>query len=58
MTKFFITGVSCGLGLELMKQVVAHGGFVYGVSRREMPEDPILTEFTEKWMEGLRCDAG
>jgi len=50
MTKFFITGVSCGLGLELMKQVVAHGGFVYGVSRREMPEDPILTEFTEKWI--------
>ena len=53
MTKFFITGVSCGLGLELMKQVVAHGGSVYGVSRREMPEDPVLTEFAENGFGGL-----
>ena len=50
MTKFFITGVSGGLGLELMKQVVASGDFVYGVSRKEMPEDSVLTDFRAKWI--------
>ena len=50
MRKFFITGVSSGLGLELMKQLVARGDFVYGVSRKQIPEDPILTAANDKWI--------
>jgi short-subunit dehydrogenase len=50
MRKFFITGVSSGLGLELMKQLVARGDFVYGVSRKEIPEDSVLTASKDKWI--------
>ena len=37
MKKFFITGVSSGLGLELCRQLLARGDSVYGVSRKEPP---------------------
>ena len=50
MKKYFITGVSRGLGLELMKQLVARGDFVYGVSRMEIPEDLTLNGSKEKWI--------
>jgi short-subunit dehydrogenase len=50
MKKYFITGVSGGLGLELMKQLVARGDFVYGVSRNYIPEDQVLAENRNKWI--------
>ena len=50
MKKYFITGVSGGLGLELMKQLVAQGEFVYGVSRNNIPEDKALIESKDKWV--------
>jgi short-subunit dehydrogenase len=50
MKKYFVTGVSRGLGLELMKQLVARGDFVYGVSRKEIAEDPVLTASKDKWI--------
>ena len=50
MKKYFITGVSGGLGLELMKQLVARGDFVYGVSRKEVPKDPALVASKDKWV--------
>ncbi len=50
MKKYFITGVSRGLGLELMKQLVARGDFVYGISRKEIPEDPVLMASKDKWI--------
>jgi short-subunit dehydrogenase len=50
MQNYFITGVSGGLGLELLKQLVARGDFVYGVSRTEVPEDPVLTASSDKWI--------
>jgi len=50
MKKYFITGVSGGLGFELMKELVARGEFVYGVSRNNIPEDQILTENKNKWI--------
>ena len=40
MKKFFITGVSSGLGLALCKQLLERGDSVYGVSRKEIaPKD-------------------
>ena len=48
--KYFITGVSRGLGLELMKQLIARGDFVYGISRKEIPEDPVFTTSKDKWI--------
>ena len=50
MKNYFITGVSGGLGLELMKQLVERGDFVYGVSRTEVPEDPALIASSDKWI--------
>ena len=50
MKNYFITGVSRGLGLELMKQLVARGDFVYGVSRNEVPEDSALAASSDKWI--------
>lgn len=50
MKKYFITGVSRGLGLELMRQLVARGDFVYSVSRTEPPNDPVLKAFDENWI--------
>ena len=50
MKKYFITGVSEGLGLELMKKLVARGDFVYGVSRKKIPEDPMLKTSKDRWV--------
>mgnify|MGYP006434292599 CR=1 FL=1 len=55
MKKYFITGVSGGLGLELMKQLVARGDFVYGVSRKKVLEDPVLNASKENWI-WKHCD--
>ena len=55
MKKYFITGVSGGLGLELMKQLVARGEFVYGVSRKKIIEDPVLSASKDKWV-WRHCD--
>ena len=44
LKKFFITGVSSGLGFELCRQLLARGDIVYGVSRREVPEQEISDE--------------
>jgi len=41
---FFITGVSSGLGLELCKQLLRRGDYVYGVSRKK----PLLQEYLDK----------
>lgn len=50
MKKYFITGVSGGLGFELMKQLIVQGEFVYGVSRNDIPEDQAFTENKNNWI--------
>jgi short-subunit dehydrogenase len=55
MRKFFITGVSSGLGLELMKQLVDRGDFVYGVSRTKIPEDNFFKTSKDKCV-WFSCD--
>ena len=55
MKNYFITGVSGGLGLELTKQLVARGDFVYGVSRKKILEDPFLNLSKDKWV-WQHCD--
>jgi short-subunit dehydrogenase len=55
MKKYFITGVSGGLGLELMKQLVSRGDFVYGVSRKKVLDDPVLRASKDKWV-WRHCD--
>lgn len=54
--KFFITGISSGIGRELTKQLVRAGHEVWGVARRTELLDSLRVELDQKLLRVSACD--